>query len=118
MAQIKIEDETVVIRLSRAEKFGALHGDLRFPRSAVRAARVVDKPFAEIRGCRCPGTGVPWVIALGTWRRRGGGRDFVAVYLGERGIVVEIDPNVSSYQRVILTIKDPDGIRNLLAAAA
>jgi len=44
MAQIKIEDETVMIRLSRAEKFGALHGDLRFPLSAVRAARVVDKP--------------------------------------------------------------------------
>jgi hypothetical protein len=65
-----------------------------------------------------PRHGVPGVIALGTWRRRGGGRDFVAVYLGERGIVVEIDPNVSSYQRVILTTKDPNGIRNLLAAAA
>jgi len=118
MAQIKIEDETVVIHLSRAEKFGALQGDLQFPRSAVRVARVVDKPFAEIQGFRCPGTGVPGVIALGTWRRRGGGRDFVAVYLGQRGIVVEVDPNMSSYQRVILSTKDPDGARNLLAAAA
>jgi len=77
MAQIKIEDETVMIRLSRAEKFGALHGDLRFPLSAVRAARVVDKPFAEIQGLRSPGTRVPGIMALGTWRRRGGERDLL-----------------------------------------
>jgi len=48
MAQIKIEGNTVVICLSRAEKFGALHGDLHFPRSAVMGARIVEKPFAEI----------------------------------------------------------------------
>jgi len=118
MAQIKIEDETVVVHLSLAEKIGALHGDLHFPRSAVRSARVVDKPFAEIQGIRSPGTGVPRIIALGTWRRRGRERDFVAVYRGERGIVVEVDPNASSYRRVILSTKDPDGVRNVLAAAA
>jgi hypothetical protein len=118
MAEIKIENERVVICLSRAEKFGALHGDLHFPRSAVRAARVVAEPFAEIQGLRSPGTRVPGIMALGTWRRRGGERDFVAVYRGERGIVVEIDPNASSYLRVILSTKDPDGVRNLLTAAA
>jgi len=118
MAQIKIEGETVVIHLSRAEKFGALRGDLHFPRSAVRVARVVDQPFAEIQGFRSPGTRVPGLMALGTWRRRGGERDFVAVYRGERGIVVEVDPDASSYLRVILSTKDPDGVRNLLAAAA
>ena len=84
----------------------------------VRAARVVDKPFAEIQGFRSPGTRVPGIMALGTWRRPGGDRDFVAVYCGERGIVVEVDPKASSYRRVILSSKDPDGVRNLLAAAA
>ena len=118
MAQVRIEDKTVVIHLSRAEKFGALRGDLHFPRSAVRAARVVDKPFAEIQGFRSPGTWVPGIMALGTWRRPGGDRDFVAVYCGERGIVVEVDPKASRYRRVILSTKDPDGVRNLLAAAA
>jgi len=46
------------------------------------------------------------------------GARFVAVYRGERGIVVEVDPNASSYLRMILSTKDPDGVRNLLAAAA
>ena len=118
MAELRIEDETVVVHLSRAEKFGALGGDLHLPRSAVRVARVVDKPFAEIQGFRSPGTRVPGIMALGTWRRRGGDRDFVAVYCGERGIVVEVDPNASSYLRVILSTKDPDGVCNLLAPAA
>ena len=34
MAQVRIEDKTVAIHFSRAEKFGALRGDLHFPRSA------------------------------------------------------------------------------------
>jgi len=117
MAELRFADKTVVVHLSRVEKFGALGGDLHFPRSAVRAARVVDKPFAEIQGFRSPGTRVPGIMALGTWRRPGGDRDFVAVYCGERGIVVEVDPKASSYRRVILSTKDPDGVRNLLAAA-
>jgi hypothetical protein len=36
---------------------------------------------------------------------------------GERGIVVEVDPNAASFQRVILSSKDPDGVRTLLTAA-
>jgi hypothetical protein len=54
------------------------------------------------------------VIALGTYRARGR-RDFVAVYRGERDVVVEVDADPANYQRVILSTRDPDSIRNLLA---
>ncbi len=116
MAEIRIEDEQVSIHLNFAEKIGALHGDLHFPVSAVRAVRVVDKPFNEIEGIRSPGTGVPGVIALGTYRAHGR-RDFVAVYRGERGIIIEIDADDTKYQRVILSAKDPDRLRSIVAPA-
>jgi hypothetical protein len=116
MAEISVEDGQVVIHLGLAERIGALRKDFAFPRSAVRTVRVVDKPFGEISGMRLPGTRIPGVIALGTWRRREG-RDFVAVYRNTRGIVVEVDANQANYRRIILSSKDPDGVRDLLTAA-
>jgi hypothetical protein len=40
--------------------------------------RVVDG-WESLRGWRCPGTGIPWVIMLGTMRFKGT-KDFCAVY--------------------------------------
>ena len=116
MAEIQVEGGRVSIHLSVAEKIGALHGDVHFPVSAVRAVRVVDRPFGEIEGFRAPGTGVPGVIALGTYRARGG-QDFVAVYRGERGVVIEIDADNTKYRRVILSAEDPDRVRSLVESA-
>jgi hypothetical protein len=103
----------VIVHLSWLEKAGALHGDVRIPRSAVTAIRVVENPFTEIKGVRFPGTDVPGVIALGTWRRKET-RDFVCEYRGQRGVVVDIDPRDAAYQRVILSSSDPDGVRRSL----
>jgi hypothetical protein len=116
MAKIQVEGGQVSIHLSFAEKIGALHGDLRFSVSAVRAVRVVDKPFREIEGIRSPGTGVPGVIALGTYRtcQR---RDFVAVYLGQRGVVIDIGADNTKYRRVILSTQDPGRVAGMLASA-
>jgi hypothetical protein len=117
MAQIQVETGgQVSIHLSFFEKIGALHGDFHFPASAVRSVRVVDKPFSEIEGIRSPGTGVPGVVALGTYRAHGR-RDFVVVFRGERGVVIEIDADNTKYRRVILSAKDPDHARDILASA-
>ena len=43
----------------------------------------------ELRGLRAPGTGIPGVIALGTWRSKGA-KDFAAVYRGGPAVVVEL----------------------------
>ena len=113
MADILVTGEQVSVQLSLGEKIGALHGDLHFPRSALRMVRVADRPFAEIAGLRSPGTRIPGVMALGTWRRSGG-PDFVAVYRGGRGVVIDLDAKQASYQRIILSAKNPGDIRNLL----
>jgi hypothetical protein len=117
MAEIRIENGEVIVHLSLLEKAGALHSDVHFPRSAVIAVRVVENPFAEIEGIRFPGTGVPGLIALGTWRRKEA-RDFVCIYRGQPGVVVEIDSRAAAYKRVILSSRDPNGVGRLLGMQA
>jgi hypothetical protein len=116
MAEIRTRGEQVLVQLNLAEKVGALHRNLHFPRLAVRAVRIVDNPFAQIQGIRSPGTRIPGVIALGTWRR-GGARDFVAVYRGQGGVVIDVDPSQASYARLILSTKDPEHVQGLLPGA-
>ena len=112
MAQIVTSDDTVVVELSPVEKVGALHGDVRVPRSAVRDVRVVEDGFSERRGLRSPGTAVPRTVALGTWRGRDG-KDFVAIRRGKPAVVVELDG--AGYDRLIVSVDDPARVREELA---
>ena len=90
MAKIRIEDGDVIVHLSLLEKVAAMRGDVHIRRSAVASVRVVKNPFAEVEGIRFPDTGVPGFVALGTWQRRDG-REFVCVYRGQPGVVVELE---------------------------
>lgn len=89
MAELVIDTNTLQLRLSSLEKLGAFRGGIKVPLSSVMDAEVVEKPFAAIHGLRAPGTGFPGVIALGTWRYSGG-KDLVAVYRGQPGVMVEL----------------------------
>lgn len=96
MATLLSDDGELVLSLSRREKLGALHGDIRVPLSAVEEVVVTERPFDALHGVRSPGTGIPRVIALGTWRARrtqDGRRKekgFAAVYLRRPGVVVRL----------------------------
>jgi len=89
MATLVREGDDIVVRLNDLEKAGAMRGDVRVPAASVRGVRVTLTPFRELRGLRAPGTGFPGVIALGTWRWRGG-KDFAAVYRGGPAVVVDL----------------------------
>ena len=115
MATVALDGAEVVVRLSPLEKLGALHADVRVPRAAVLAVQVVDDPMTEVRGLRIPGTGVPWVVALGTWRRRGA-RDFVAVRHRHAGVVVELDPHQAGFSRLLVSVADPEETARLLSS--
>lgn len=111
MAELAIEPDTIVVRLSLLEKLGAMHGDVHVPRSSVREVRVTSKPWNEVRGMRAPGTGVPGVIMLGTMRGMFG-KDFCAVYRHQSAIVIELEDH--SYQRLIVCTQHPDKDRAAL----
>jgi len=90
MATLRREGNELVVRLNDIEKLGALRGDVRVPWSAVRDVRLSEQPFRELAGMRAPGTGLPGVIALGTWRDTGG-KEFAALYRGGPAVVVMLE---------------------------
>jgi hypothetical protein len=90
VASLEIDGEELVLRLGLWERLGGLQrSDLRVPTAQIREARAVENAYGEVRGLRVPGTGVPGVLLLGTWRKRGR-KDFVAVRGKGPGCVIEL----------------------------
>jgi hypothetical protein len=114
MAKLNREGNDLVLSLSFWEKIGALHSS---PRTSL--ASVVKVEFAEklwssttLRGVRAPGTGIPYLVLLGTMRGKGY-RDFVAIKGREKGVILTL--NSEPFARWIFTIRqDRSEIEGLL----
>ena len=105
MADLRLEDADLLVRLNPIEKLGAMRGDLRVPLSAVIAVRVSEHPWSELRGLRSPGTGFPGLISLCT-RRGDGIHDFAAVYGLQRAVV--IDTYGADFDRLVISRRDAE----------
>ena len=115
MATLLTDHGELVLSLSRREKLGGMHGDIRVPLSAVEEVAVTDKPFGELRGQRAPGTGFPRLIALGTWRTRHEGKGFAAVYRGKPGVVVRLRD--SEFAWLCISADDAQDVADRIRAA-
>jgi len=108
MAELEIDGDDLVVRLGPWERRGALRrSDVRVPLAAVSSARSVDSAYAEVRGIRAPGTGVPGRLLLGTWRRRGS-KVFVAVSGRGPGVVIDLHGN--KFTRLVVSEPMPPGL--------
>jgi hypothetical protein len=114
MAMLSHVGDELVVTLNDLEKAGAMRGDVHVPASAVRLVRVSTNPFRELQGMRAPGTGIPGVIALGTWRSKGA-KDFAAVYRGGPAVVVELAG--AEFRRLIVSAHDAVAVADRLSVA-
>jgi hypothetical protein len=112
MPSITVTRDTVTVRLSPAEKVGALHGDVSIPRSAIVGVNVVDNSMSAVSGMRAPGYAMPGHAKLGTWRRHDG-KDFIAVYAGRPA--VELRLAGQRYERLLISVDDPHAVVAQLA---
>jgi hypothetical protein len=106
VARLLIDDRLVTVSLSAVEKIEAVHGNVKVPRTAVVGARAVPDGMAEVGGIRT-GTGLPGVILAGTVRD--GDSVTFAVCHGRRPAVV-LDLAGQSYDRIVVTVEDPEEI--------
>lgn len=79
MATIDETPEGLHLRMSTWERLGSLHGDLFIPRASIVSSEIVPDPWPILRGWRAPGTGIPFLIMLGTLRHQGL-KDFCVIY--------------------------------------
>jgi hypothetical protein len=103
VATLAVVGDDLVVKLSWFERLEAFHSDVHVRRSAVRAVRVVDSAWPELRGIRAPGTGVSGVVAVGT-RRGGFGKDFAVVHGTGPAVIVELEGE--KYARLVVTAND------------
>ncbi|HEY3810823.1 MAG TPA: hypothetical protein VGL49_05250 [Acidimicrobiales bacterium] len=104
MAQLLVDGGELVVRLTWGEKVWGLHGDVRVPLASVRSVSAPDNAWAQLRGWRMAGTGIPGLIALGT-RRHGDGYDFTAVHRQRPAIQVDLNAP-PRWQRLLVSVGD------------
>ena len=115
MATFLVRDGFLELHFSKWEVLGALANGARVPVSDIHRIEVVADPWKVVSGMRV-GTGLPWVILLGTmmWK---GPSDVVAIYRRRPAIVVTLKPG-AAYQRLIATVPCPELIAEELRRAA
>jgi hypothetical protein len=115
MATLTCDGGELVLQLAPLERLGAFHGDIRVPLAAVERVEISADPWhGAVRGLRAPGTGLPGVIALGTWRRRGS-RDFVALRGRRPAVVVTLRD--APFGRLIVSDDDAEALAAQIRAA-
>ena len=82
MAKLEVKDEFVLLNLSKLEALGACHRSLKMPLSELLEVEFEENPWTNktMRGMRAPGTGIPYIIMLGTLRNLKGWKAFCAIY--------------------------------------
>ena len=113
MAKLIIDDQRITVSLSAMEKLEALHGNVTVSRSALVQARAVPDGMVEVHGLRAPGTGLPGLIKVGTWRSRKG-KTFAVCYRRRPAIVLDLVG--SPYDRLVVTLDNPEHAMRLLAS--
>lgn len=102
MAHFERFGSYVILALTPKEKFFGIHASPQAKYSEIISVRKVAKTWNAkvIRGVRAFGTGLPWVIALGTWRYFRG-KNFVAVYRNRPCYVITF--NSGEFKQWIVT---------------
>lgn len=115
MAHVVIAGEKVRLELSLLEILGAFHGSPEVNLSEVESIEIEETPWVRevLKGVRAPGTGIPFVVMLGTMRYRAG-KDFVAIYRRKPAAVINL--RRGEFKRWIFEIKDMSEIDALKRA--
>jgi hypothetical protein len=108
VADVHLDGDDVVIELTGLEKAESLHGDVRVPRSSVRAVAAVDDPVGQVKGLKIVGARVTGHFAIGTFTGNGA-RTFAVVHHGvDRG--VRLDLQGAAFDLVLVSCEDPDSV--------
>jgi len=102
MAHVIEENGELILKLSLRERIFALHSNPRARIPDLISTSEATNPWSTevLRGVRAPGTGIPYVVLLGTMRFNGG-KDFTAIY--KRGPVKIYEFSSGEFKRWIVS---------------
>ncbi|WP_138274920.1 hypothetical protein [Rhodoluna limnophila] len=109
MAQIVLTPTHLELKLSKAERIFALHGDLAIPAALVRGAEVGSADVWKTLGLRIPGTGVPMFLYYGSFWRAGksGGWTFSLWRANHQSVVINLATGKANrFKRLVVAVED------------
>jgi hypothetical protein len=107
VADLLVEGDELVVRLSRLEKAEAVHGEIRVPLSAVTQLEVVDDAIHQVHGIRV-GTGIPGSTAVGTFTTKTV-KMFAAVHRDTpRAVLVTLTG--AQFDQLLIGSPDPEAV--------
>lgn len=118
MAELTVDGEHLVVRLTLGEKIWSFHGDVRVRLSSVVSVAPDPKPWLGLRGWRMAGVSFVGHAVLGT-RRHGDGYDFCILHRDQPA--VRVDLMSGRFSRLIICVPeggDPEAEAARIAAAA
>jgi hypothetical protein len=112
MAELIVDDEHLVVRLTPSEKIWGFHGDIRVRLSSIVSVAPDPKPWLGLRGWRMTGVSLAGYARLGT-RRHGDGYDFCVLHRDRPA--VRVDLASGRFSRLVICV--PEGIDPAAEAA-
>jgi hypothetical protein len=117
MSSLLVEDDRVVLCLTRGQAVMGLARQVSVPLSTITAVSVVPDGLALDLGWRVGGTGIPRRLAIGRFRKfRGGPRTFAALYAGQPAVVIETSGG--DWDRIAACVENPESEAAAVRAAA
>lgn len=117
MPRLELTDQELIVHLGKWEKMMALSSDIRVPIAQVKSAREdggFGGPGGMKLGWRVPGTHVPFVVAAGTFVRRGE-RQFVFMRRRLQTVVIELEHK--EWSRLAIGVPDAHAEASRINAA-
>lgn len=104
MVTLLLDSTQLEVVLSPAERLLAFRSSsVRIERSHIQKVQLTDDAWTWLRGVPSPGTHVPMVVAMGTWKSAAGD-DFVIVRRRKPAAVIDLDGD-AEFQRLVLTTR-------------
>lgn len=114
MATVTVENGNLVVSVGWFEAIQALQGSFAIPLHNVRGATDDPNYIRAGLGFRSPGTGLPGVIARGTFRKIG--EKVLSLWGRNQGIVV-VELQDSKWDRLVIGCENAKGLANLINQA-
>jgi len=108
MAELVRENDTLVLRLTPAEKLEGLHGDLHWPVSSVLGIDVVEDVIHAVQGIKMPGSRIPGVFAMGTFMSDHGTVFAIVHHQNRRGVRIRLSG--SHFDALVVGADNPEAV--------
>lgn len=106
--KVTVTPEDLVVEPVGLDKLWSFTRRLRFPLEHVRGATFDPGMRDEPKGWRGPGLGLPGKLS-GTFHADGR-RQFWNISGYDRAVVITLDPAAERYDRLVVTVDDPDQV--------